>query len=97
VLFEESTGTLLCGDLLTQLGDPPALTTDDVLPGAVAAEDLFRASSLTPASGPTVRSLADLAPSTLAVMHGSSFSGDGAGALRALADDYDRRVADAAA
>ncbi len=41
VLFEESTGTLLCGDLLTQLGDPPALTTDDVLPGAVAAEDLF--------------------------------------------------------
>jgi hypothetical protein len=30
-------------------------------------------------------------------MHGSSFSGDGAGALRALADDYDRRVADAAA
>jgi flavorubredoxin len=69
VLFEESTGTLLCGDLLTQLGDPPALTTDDVLPGAVAAEDLFRASSLTPASGPTVRSLADLAPSTLAIRH----------------------------
>jgi flavorubredoxin len=97
VLFEESTGTLLCGDLLTQLGDPPALTTDDLLPGAAAAEDLFRASSLTPASGPTVRALADLAPSTLAVMHGSSFSGDGAGALRALADDYDRRVADASA
>ena len=34
VLFEESTGTLLCGDLFTQLGDPPALTTDDVLAGA---------------------------------------------------------------
>ena len=26
VLFEESTGTLLCGDLFTQLGDGPALT-----------------------------------------------------------------------
>jgi flavorubredoxin len=97
VLFEESTGTLLCGDLLTQLGDPPALTTDDVLPGAAAAEDLFRASCLSPASGPTVRSLSELEPSTLAIMHGSSFSGDGAAALRALADDYDRRVAAASA
>jgi flavorubredoxin len=93
VLFDETTGTLLCGDLLSQLGDPPALTTDDVLAGAVVAEDLFAASSLTPASGATVRALADLAPSTLAVMHGSSYSGDGATVLRALADDYDRRVA----
>ena len=76
---------------------PPALTTDDVVPGAVAAEDLFRASCLGPASGPTVRSLADLAPSTLAIMHSSSFSGDGAGALHALADDYDRRLAAASA
>ena len=25
-------------------------------------------------------------------MHGPSFSGDGAAALRALADDYDRRI-----
>ncbi len=25
-------------------------------------------------------------------MHGSSFTGDGAAALQALADDYDRRV-----
>ena len=25
-------------------------------------------------------------------MHGPSFTGDGAAALRALADDYDRRV-----
>jgi len=28
----------------------------------------------------------------LALMHGPSFMGDGAAALRALADDYDRRV-----
>jgi hypothetical protein len=27
-------------------------------------------------------------------MHGPSFAGDGAAALRALADDYDRRVSD---
>ena len=28
-------------------------------------------------------------------MHGPSFAGDGAAALRALADDYDRRVSGA--
>ncbi len=28
---------------------------------------------------------------TLGIMHGSSFRGDGAGALGALADDYERR------
>ena len=37
--------------------------------------------------------LADLAPTTLALMHGPSFTGDCAGALKALADDYDVRVA----
>ena len=42
--------------------------------------------------GATIRGLAALAPRTLALMHGPSFAGDGAAALRALADDYDRRV-----
>jgi flavorubredoxin len=93
VLYEEATGTLLCGDLLTQLGDPPALTTDDVVAAAGEAEDLFHASCLTPQTAPTVRALAELAPTTLAVMHGSSVSGDGAGVLRRLADDYDARLA----
>ena len=40
----------------------------------------------------TIRRLAELAPTTLAIMHGSCFSGDGAAALNALADDYDRRL-----
>jgi hypothetical protein len=38
-------------------------------------------------------SAAELNPSTLAIMHGSSFSGDGAGALRGLADRYAARHA----
>ena len=42
--------------------------------------------------GATIRGLADVSPRTLAIMHGPSFSGDGAAALRALADDYDRRI-----
>src|SRR4029079_1316487 len=92
VMYEETTGTLLCGDLFTQLGDGAALTEGDIVGPAVAGEDLFRYSSLNPGMGTTLRSLAELAPKTLALMHGPSFAGDGAGALRALADDYERRV-----
>ena len=91
VLFEESTGTLLCGDLFTQLGDPPALTGDDIVEAAALAEDVFGASCLTARTGSTIRGLADLAPSTLAVMHGACFTGDGSEALLALADLYDTR------
>jgi hypothetical protein len=42
--------------------------------------------------GTTIRGLTSLAPKTLALMHGPSFTGDGAAALHALADEYDRRV-----
>ena len=92
VLHEEGTSTLLCGDLFTHLGDGPALTETDVVGPAIAAEDMFHASSLNPSMGRTIGRLADLAPHTLAIMHGSSFTGDAATALRALAADYDRRV-----
>ncbi len=92
VLYEEATGTLLCGDLFTHTGNGAALTDTDVVGPAIAAEDLFRFSSLHPGMGGTIRRLSALAPRTLAIMHGSSFSGDGAAALQALAGDYDRRV-----
>lgn len=92
VLYEEATGTLLCGDLFTQLGDTGPLAEGDIVGPAIAAEDLFRASCLTPTTGATIRRLAALSPGTLALMHGPSFAGDGAAALRALADDYDRRI-----
>jgi flavorubredoxin len=92
VLYEESTGTLLCGDLFTQVGGGPALTQGDVVGPSIAAEDLFRYSALNPEMGSTIRSLAGVAPRTLAIMHGPSFSGDGAAALHALADEYDRRA-----
>ena len=96
VLYEESTGTLLCGDLFTQLGNGPALTESDIVGPAIAAEDLFKYSCLSPGMGTTIRGLAKLSPRTLALMHGPSFSGDGAAALRALAADYDRRTSDLA-
>ena len=55
VLFEETTGTLLCGDLFTHLGDGPAVTTDDIVEAASQAEDVFGASCLTPTTGSTLR------------------------------------------
>jgi len=94
VIYEETTGSLLCGDLFTQLGNGPALTEGDVVGPAIAAEDLFQYSSLSPDMGATIRSLATLSPRTLALMHGPSFSGDGRAALSALADEYDRRTSD---
>jgi flavorubredoxin len=45
VLYEETAGTLLCGDLFTQLGNDTALTHGDVVGPAIAAEDLFRYSA----------------------------------------------------
>ena len=67
VLYEESTRTLMCGDLFTQLGDGPALTDRDIVGPAIAGEDLFGYSSLSPGMGATIRSLAPLAPRTIAV------------------------------
>jgi flavorubredoxin len=93
VLYEETTGTLLCGDLFTHLGDGPALTEDDIVGRASDGEDAFSYSSLAPSTPATIERLAQLVPRTLALMHGSSFTGDCAGALHALADNYRSRLA----
>ena len=90
LIHEESTGTLLCGDLFTQLGDVAA-TSGDIVGPAIAAEDMFRSLSLNPGMGDTIRRLAKLAPRTLALMHGPAWEGDGASALLALADFYEQR------
>jgi flavorubredoxin len=92
-LFEETTKTLFCGDLFTQVGAPPPVLTDDLVPAAMAAEEMFHSSSLAPQTGATIRQLAALEPETLAVMHGASFRGDGRAALHSLADAYDELAA----
>ncbi|MBK7877758.1 MAG: MBL fold metallo-hydrolase [Planctomycetes bacterium] len=89
VLYDETTKTLLCGDLFTHLGNGPALTKEDIVGPAREAEAMFRSSAITPSTAPTIRALAKLAPERLALMHGSSFEGDCAKALRELADAYD--------
>ena len=96
VMFEETTGTLLCGDLFTQVGSPQALTSDDIVEPALAAESMFHATCLAPNTAQTLRVLGDLEPTTLAIMHGSSFSGDGHSALDDLAVAYEKLIAEAA-
>jgi hypothetical protein len=92
VLFDETTRTLFCGDLFTQVGESAAIVHDsDVVGAALVAEDIFGATGLTAATAPTIRALADLEPRTLALMHGPAFAGDCRQALLDLADAYEER------
>ncbi len=90
VLFEETQGTLLCSDLFHQLGDVEPITSADVVGRAQQTLKEFQASVLaeyvpyTPITGQNLKKLADLKPKTLAIMHGSSFTGDCARALNDL-------------
>jgi hypothetical protein len=70
---------------------PRPLRDDDVIEPAVETEEMFSYTAPTPLYGPTVRRLAEREPATLACMHGASYRGDGAAALRALADAYEER------
>ncbi|MEU7898089.1 hypothetical protein AB0B45_35160 [Nonomuraea sp. NPDC049152] len=93
LFFEETTGTLLCGDLFTAMGEAPALTEHEIVGPALAAEDVYDATCLTPATGPTMRALAELEPGVLCLMHGPTYHGDGGAALRDLAGAYEARLA----
>lgn len=89
LLYEETTSTLLCGDLFTQAGNGVAVTEGDIIGPSVELEQMMRYTSNVPALVATVRGLAELAPATLACMHGSSYRGDGSKALIQLADAYE--------
>jgi flavorubredoxin len=86
-LFEETTSTLLCGDLFTQGGaeHPPIIESDILGPSEAmrAGMDYFAHG---PSTQPSLRRLATLAPQTLACMHGSAWRGDGKKLLSALAE-----------
>jgi flavorubredoxin len=88
---EETEQTLLCSDLFFHPGDPEPLTETDIVGRARAAilhslsGPLANDMPYTPYTDSTFQRLADLQPRTLALMHGSAFSGDGARALRDLA------------
>jgi flavorubredoxin len=86
--FDETTSTLFAGDLFTHTCQCPSLTESDCVAPALDAEEIFRATGLTTNLEPTLEQLAELNPTTLAIMHGASYTGDGAAQLRALAEGY---------
>jgi flavorubredoxin len=92
LIYDETTRTLFCGDLFTQLGAYEASSPGDLIEPAIVAEDVFHSSSLAPASAATLRRLAELDIATLALMHGPAYTGDCRAALHDLAADFERRA-----
>ena len=90
VLFDETTETLFCSDLMHQNGDVAAITEDDVLGRHREALVTYQSGPLanylpyTRNTGPILETLAALEPKALATMHGSTYRGNGGAALRAL-------------
>jgi flavorubredoxin len=87
LLMDETTGTFFCGDLFTQggRGDKP-LTDADIVGPSEAFRGQMDYHAHAPQTQATLLRLAALKPSTLAVMHGSAFRGDGGALLRHLAE-----------
>src|SRR3954447_16566798 len=91
VLFEESEKTLFCSDLFHQWGHREPTTADSIMERC--KEALLEAEAgpfanyvpYTHHTGRVLETLAQHTPKTLAVMHGSTYHGDGAQALRDLA------------
>ncbi|MCB9782072.1 MAG: MBL fold metallo-hydrolase [Candidatus Omnitrophica bacterium] len=90
-MFEETTATLFCSDLLHQAGRMEPITESDVIlertREAILAQQATPLMDYVPYTHNTGRLLGELAdfnPKTLAIMHGSSFSGDGGRLLRGL-------------
>ena len=89
-LVEESTRTLLCGDLFTQPGSgQPPVTDSDILGPSEAFRHAMDYFSHTRNARGMMERLASTEPETLACMHGSAWQGDGASLLRALADSLE--------
>ena len=86
-LFEETSRTLLCGDLFTQPGaSHPAVTTGDILGPSEAMRSQMDYYAHAPTTRASLERLAAERPKVLACMHGSAWQGDGAALLRELAD-----------
>jgi len=91
LFFDEVEKTFFCSDLFFQPGDPAPLVESDIVG---PARETIRAGldgplandmPYTPYTDRTLARLADLEPTTLAVMHGSSYRGNGGAAVRGLA------------
>tara|TARA_R110002111_G_scaffold100976_6_gene156535 strand:+ start:96293 stop:97027 length:735 start_codon:yes stop_codon:yes gene_type:complete len=90
LLYEETQGTLFCSDLFHQGGNAKPLTESDLSEQVRATMQQMQAGPLadyipyTKQTDKILQKLAALKPKTLAIMHGSSFAGDGAQAFQNL-------------
>ena len=91
MLFEETNHTLFSSDLFFHWGNAEPTTESDVVArfkeGLIVDQKgpFANAYPYTPLTDPTLQRLAALQPKTIALMHGSSFLGDGERALKDLA------------
>jgi len=98
VLFEETGRTLLCSDLFTHFGEVEPLTESDVVGRAAESIRNMQASPFayyipcTPQMKGIFERLAALGAKTLAVMHGSSFTGDCGKALLELSSVIEKEL-----
>ena len=85
-LFEQATSTLFCGDLFTQPGaEHPPLIEGDILGPSEAMRGAMDYYAHTENTAGLIAKLAATEPTTLACMHGSSWSGNGSELLGQLA------------
>ena len=81
VLFEQTQRVLFCSDLFHQFGDVEPMTTSDLIGPTRQAMQRLQQGPLagympyTRQTEGVLRSLAQLRPQTLAIMHGSSYTG----------------------
>jgi len=86
-LMEESTSTLLCGDLFTQPGDGRTPVTEgDVLGPSEAFRAQMDYFAHARDTARLIEKVASHEPRTLACMHGSAWRGDGGALLRELGE-----------
>jgi flavorubredoxin len=86
LMMDERTKTFFCGDLFSQGGaQTPALTESDILGPSEAFRKAMDYYAHAPDTQTRLEELAQTRPTTLACMHGSAWTGDGGGLLRALA------------
>jgi flavorubredoxin len=96
LFYEETTGTLFAGDFFARPGEYPVTSQDAeaIYETGVAFEDALPSTALTPQTQPTLQRLAALRPTTLALMHNSSFSGDCESMLQRLGSFYGSRFSE---
>ncbi|MGE0757837.1 MAG: hypothetical protein AB7O38_12490 [Pirellulaceae bacterium] len=86
VLFDQTSGTLLCGDLFTQAGaETVAVTESEILTASEVMRKPMDYYAHSTRTGKILERLASLQPTTLACQHGSAYRGDGGALLRQLA------------